>query len=266
MSNLLKASLLASLLIASTSVLPAAVSDDIGSDQWLYEEYNQIWAINSESIRTGNVHQDDRWQSGGSNVLTWTTALIRLRGTALQKLGSIVNKIKEMEPNQFPHKTPWLHSTVFIFGSAVYPNIESVPVGDSILRTYGPSLEEGIVRSEISPFRLKLNGIVADRRTVLAKGYSGGNIQMLRDEIACSLSKYNIKHNYRSGLNHSSLVRFCSPLANPTTLYNFINENSNTDLGYTDVVEVELVRHIWLNDECGKRKLFEERIAIFPIR
>lgn len=264
---MLKASLLVSLLISSTAILPAAIVDvKKGSDKWLEGIYNSIWANNSEAIKRGEVNtSDDRWLGGNTNVFTWTTILIRLNGTALQMLGGIVEQMAAMEPGQFPHKTPWLHSTVFIFKSERYPNLDSLPKNDDVLRMYGPAVEEAIAASGVSGFRLSFKGIYANKDTTLTKGYSDGNIQRLRDSIRTSLNKHEIPNDYTSGLNHSSLGRFCSPLKNPAALYDFINRNAETDLGYTDVIEVEMVRHIWAKNDHGAMNLWEERIAVFPL-
>ena len=266
MKNALRISLLVSFLLSSSAILPAAVETEKGSDKWLHEVYQSIWKDKGETIRSGQINtSDDRWLGGNPNVFTWTTVLIRINGTARQKLGRIIGEMANMEPGQFPHKAPWLHSTVFIFANNRYASLEQVPRNDDVIRMYGQAIVEAIATSGVSRFTLSFKGIFADERTTIAKGYSGGNIQRLRNAIRGSLNRRNIANNYTSGLCHSSLGRFCSPLRNPKALYDFVDRNTETDLGYTDVVEVEMVRHIWAKNENGAMNLWEERIAIFPL-
>lgn len=257
------------LIYCNTKTIP----EKINHDDETKAKYDIVWESSRKSIRKGEISVDSRWKNGNKKVLTWTTAQVKQSGFALSRLEKIIREISLIEPDQFYHRTSWLHTTVVIFSSNSYESFEEIPRNEKILETYGPVIKEAIKQSELRPFTLRVKGITGGTGSIFANVYENGNVDNLRNEIIKILEEKNIPYkkpgkdayvlpNFK---NHSTIARFREKLKDPVVLEEFINENRERDLGWSDICQVDLIRDIWVANDNGKMELFQEPIATFCI-
>lgn len=219
----------------------------------LRPQYNALWQNGKEKISSGEIHCDFQLDNPNDQRFG-ITLLLRPNAKILEEIQRFCEKIKEIEPRQYYYPQPDVHVTV----SSIISCYEGFKLDSIDIKKYSAIVEK--ILSAYSRFVLKFEGITATNAAVMIQGFpQDTTLEDLRNEIRSIFKQTNLQHSidarYKLETAHATVVRFKTPLENPTRFLSRLDEYRNHRFGTTEVESLELVFNDWYQQSARVKLL-----------
>lgn len=222
--------------------------------EFLNNTYQKLWKKGKEAI-LNNKFFIDPYLSKKDNRLG-LTILIPLEGECTKQFSKIINKLKEIEPEQYFYPLENLHVTVV----SVSEITEDFIPNETIINKYKEILSQTI--KEIPEFTIKFKGITASDLVIFIKGFSDDTIQKLRNNFKEQARNQGLKidDRYETKIIHSTIARFKNKLKNPEQLIKKIEELNNIEIANYKVNKIQFLINNWYNKKENNKLLAEYKL------
>lgn len=206
--------------------------------------YDMLWDTNFENIRHGEIEVDWFISNPGADQRRGLTLIFRPPDTVKKAIRSILDEIRQFEPNQYFYCDSCLHFTVLSLFSATVDHKQEY----DRLSSYQAAVDEAI--KGISGFTFTLKGLTVSKSAVILCGYPDpDNLNILRDRLRRNLIHMGLSQGldvrYTLTAAHTTIVRFAALLNDPARLGKFLLENKEREVGSFVVDELQLVKNDW---------------------
>ncbi|WP_068840085.1 2'-5' RNA ligase family protein [Pontibacter akesuensis] len=217
--------------------------------------YNQLWEDNLPKYRIGTVEVDPLLSSGADNRFG-ITLLFRPDGAVKKSIGSFLQELERLEPEQYYYPASDLHVTVISIISC-HPgfSLDQVAVAD-----YAALVKESLAAAK--SFGIGFRGITISPAGILVQGFPAtAQLQVmrqrLRENFKSSTLMQTLDSRYVLQTAHCTVARFKAPLRNPERLLQKLQEYRHHRFGSMDVTRVLLVHNDWYQKQDLVQQLAE---------
>jgi len=172
------------------------------------------------------------------------TILIRPNDNLKIEIENVLNKIREVEPEQYYYPKSDLHVTTL--------SIISCYSGFDISNISIDQYSEIILKSlkDIENFEIEFKGIILANSGILIKGYPTNNsLNLLRKKLRTNFKQVNLEQSidsrYLITTAHITALRFRKKLKNKKTFLNLVGQFKECNFGNSKVEYFELVYNDW---------------------
>ncbi|WP_187262384.1 2'-5' RNA ligase family protein [Pontibacter beigongshangensis] len=209
----------------------------------LEAHYGAMWQRSFELFSSG-IFEFDPLIEDKQDQRFGITLLARLQPEVDAKVQQVLDKLRQLEPEQYYQPASDRHQTLLSIISC-YKGfaLDQVAVDD-----YVAVVQESL--REVGPFAVEVRGITASSSCILLQGFPQGDSlgqlrNRLRDNFRASGLQQTIDKRYAIITAHSTVVRFKEPLREPERFLATLQPYRNFLFGTTTVTEAELVFNDW---------------------
>ena len=204
--------------------------------------YKRFWANALEEFKKGQFVYDRQIDDRNDHRFG-LTILIRPVEPIKQAINQFLMHLKTLEPDQYYYPCTDMHVTVLSVITC-YNGFTRLSFNRE---NYTKVVEQSL--KNIHPFKLHFQGITASPAGILAQGYPGGMLNLLRKNLRTFLKKSGLETSfdtrYAIVAAHSTIMRFKYPLKNPDKFLKVLEEFRHHEFGCMQVSEIELVFNDW---------------------
>ena len=204
---------------------------------FLDNHYNSFLAANREKILAGGIG-DALLEKALTDSRMSLVVLIRISPDVAEKIISCIDDLKRIEPNLYCYPAKDFHITVMDVlrgeeGREIPPNINE----------YIRCIEE--CSKDISPFKIKFDGLAASDNAVLVRGYYDDQLMVFRQKLRDMLWQrgLSLEERYKTISSHITIARLHSKFQNPEKLLDYIEKPRS--FGTMTVSNMEISFHNW---------------------
>ena len=204
---------------------------------FLDNHYDSILAANKEKILAGGIG-DALLEKALTDSRMSLVVLIRISPDVAEKIISSIDDLKRIEPNLYYYPAKDFHITVMDVlkgeeGREIPPNITEC------IRC----IEE--CSKDISPFKIKFDGLTASDNAVLVRGYYDDQLMVFRQKLRDMLKQrgLSLEERYKTISSHITIARLHSKFQNPEKLLDYIEKPRS--FGTMTVSNMEISFHNW---------------------
>ena len=204
---------------------------------FLVNHYDSILAANREKILAGGVG-DALLEKALTDSRMSLVVLIRITPDVAKKISSCIDELKRIEPNLYYYPAKDFHITVMDVLKG-----EEGRVIPSNITEYIRCIEE--CSKDISPFRIKFDGLTASDNAVLVRGYYDDQLMVFRQKLREMLKQrgLSLEERYKTISSHVTIARLYSKFQNPEKLLDYIE--TPRPFGTITVSNLEISFHNW---------------------
>ena len=218
------------------------------------ELYNRILKDGEIKIRNDEEQIDYLIGNNKDNKMGLILA-IRIIEEIQENISKIQEKIKSIEPNQYYYKKSEYHITLL----DLIRKRQNYLYTDEQIKIYDNIIKKSII--DISPFKIRLNGLVISDGAIMVKGYYENEMNVIRKNLRKQIEKNALKNDekYKTISSHITICRFKEKIKNRNTLLNFVKDYAEYDFGSFEVSNFELTYH---NGYYSKKEVLKKYILI----
>ena len=219
--------------------MPANVSSNI---ERIRLDYERLWMNSKDALIHGHIEPDP---APDDTSRRWgISAVIRPREQAAITLEKTARQLSKFTGDK----------QVIYTGASLHTTLRSIEFfrshvthDDDRVRKYIDILQE-IVRG-YNAFNVLYQGLTANKTSVIAQGWPlSDDLQKIRVEFHRQLGNAGLLTGPETqGVRetaHASLVVFTHPLEDPRSLVDFIEDNRETQFGYVNIDQIDVVRYM----------------------
>lgn len=224
----------------------------------LEKRYNDLYQKNYSIIANSNYSIDEQIDDAGDQRFG-LTLLIRPSETVKANIDNVLNRIKEIEPEQYYYPKSDLHITVLSIISC-YSGFELSRIATE---QYATIIRKSL--EKIDNFEITFKGITLSDAGVLIKGYpSNDSFNNLRENLRENFSQTHLEQSidsrYILTTAHITAIRFRKKLNDPKAFLTFLEQFKEHDFGKSKIDNLELVYNDWYQKEEKVQRLDQFKI------
>lgn len=206
--------------------------------------YDRLWTEAQEWFAAGRVRLDPHLPDRSGDDRRGLSLIIRPDAPATARIMAVVERLREVAPEQHIYRADELHITALsLIGAAPGFDLDAVP-----LERYRAALSE--VFGKTAPFAVHFFGLTASPDSVMICGDAPGDAlnrlrDRLRDRLAAAGLGATLDRRYRSVTAHMTILRFQAPPRDLPGLAARLAALRAHDFGHFDVERVDLVTNNW---------------------
>lgn len=206
--------------------------------------YEQLWRKTGRLLKFSRIQIDSRLQNPAGDPRRGVTLVARPGRNVRKKVEEFLRKTAAICPGQHFYQPAELHVTVLaiISGSEFWRDeIRRLPTCRQVLAE---------VLRNARPFRVHFRGVTVSPDAVMIQGFPMDDaLLQLRDEVRDAFRKAglggNLDRRYKTVTAHLTVMRFSEPEADGKRLFEFLQENRETEFGETYFKTVQLIWSNW---------------------
>lgn len=210
----------------------------------LAARYDALWDAAAPDVREGRVALDAWALRKDDDARRGITLLARPAPAVSERLASLLDELRALEPAQYHQPRADLHLTVLALFSATpdyHPHLAH-------LDAYRAAVAE--VLDGAAPFAVDTRGVTLSPGAVLAQGFPRDDtLARLRAKLRSALAARGLgdtlDQRYRLETAHTTLVRFVAPLRDPRRFVAALDAARSRAFGTSVVTQLELVLGDW---------------------
>ena len=213
--------------------------------------YNEsINKISSDNYQIDNLIDSEKDKRFG------LTLLIRPSNEIKKEIHKFLEKIKEIEPNQYYYPNSDIHITVMSIISC-YNDFDMSKID---IQKYIELTEKCLLKG--IDLNITFKGITASPSGVMIQGFMNNNeLNDIRDRLRKEFKNSNLEQSldkrYSIQTAHSTIIRFKTELSQKEKFLELLDKNINYDFGTFKVNKFELVYNDWYQREQYVKKIYE---------
>lgn len=215
--------------------------------------YQQMW---HEALRqyANNGLVYDEYLNGRYDSRRGITLLSRLNASVSENIAAFLQEFDSVFPSQYLYPLTDFHVTVMSIVSCK----EEYSIGTSEAEDYRCAVEE-IVR-KFPPITLTFRGITASPSCILLRGFTPcDTLRDMREAIRTAFKTNGLAHSmdsrYAIKSAHSTVIRYKTPIENPSGLIQFLKKHEEREFGTFEVNALELVFNDWYQSQEHTKRL-----------
>jgi 2'-5' RNA ligase len=233
----------------------------LSADPFLKQRYDHLWSETRERIRAGNVDIDAVLAHKQADLRLGMTALFRPSEQVRKRVAELLDRLRELEPDQYYYDPAELHVTFLSLFTATEKHESFFARAEE----YVEAVSAGI--REMSSFRIFFTGITAASGAIMAQGFTDAAKlntarDILRGELRSRDLDQGLDQRYRLETAHMTMVRFRQPLRDGKLFAEALERMRNFEFGQTDADCLELVRNDWYMSRGRTERLQTYRLAV----
>jgi 2'-5' RNA ligase len=219
----------------------------------LQAHYEAMWERAHGAIAAGDIERDGRVLAGPDPRRGLT--LIARPGPALRaRFDALLDRLAAAEPGQYRHPPADMHLTVL----SLFTVTEEPGAQLAQLDAYRAAVRAAVEDTE--PFEIGFEGITLSRGAVMACGYPHGPaLETLRERLRGQLRARglgaSLDQRYRLVTAHATLLRFATPLQQPSRFAALLEDVRTEPFGSMRVDQLELVVNDWYMSSGSLRQV-----------
>jgi 2'-5' RNA ligase len=226
----------------------------------LQERYDQLWTSAAGRTRSGDIEIDPVLARGQSDRRRGLTLLFRPSPPVVDRVESLLNEIRGLEPEQHYYQPSELHSTFLTLFTAVVDSARFFARQDQYIAAARAAA------ASVPPFTVEFRGVTASPATILVQGFpESGALEAGREALRQELRQRNLAEGldtrYRLATAHMTAVRFRAPLRNGAALTRFLEQRRSLSFGRTEVSSLALVSTDWYMSSAQCREVLSFPLA-----
>jgi 2'-5' RNA ligase len=210
----------------------------------LYPLYESMWQEGRSKVQEGQIAYDEFAFKKELDGRRGLSLVARLAPGVVQRLGTFLEVLREIEPQQYYYPLGDVHLTILSLLTAAEHNQEQLAHTDAFVPAVGAAL------SEVSAFRLETVGITLTDSAVLARGFpEDAALRQIRERIRTTLSAQGLggglDRRYHQRAAHHTVVRFTAPLKSAERFAQALQAYRDYPFGSSTIAAVDLAIHDW---------------------
>ncbi|MFV0541868.1 MAG: 2'-5' RNA ligase family protein [Aestuariibaculum sp.] len=224
----------------------------------LKEHYNKLYTSAIDKIYNDKYELDSLIDSNTDNRFG-ITLLIRPSIAVKNKIQAFLNKLYQIDPNQYYYKNTDIHITVLSIISCYQGfQIKNININD-----YVNVIKESII--ENGNLKIEFKGLTASPSCIMLQGFTNNeSLNTIRDNLRNNFKntilEQSIDQRYAIQTAHSTVVRFRNKLINKINFLKIIEQYRDHNFGTFTPQNLELVHNDWY-----QRKTHVKTLASFSI-
>lgn len=209
--------------------------------------YEDLWKNSRPQIQQGNVDLDPH-VNRENDARRGITLRLRFSNPLLEKIDHFLIQAASFEPDQYCNPLSDMHITAL----SLVTCRDGFSANEIHLPDYIALIQQCLV--DMVPFQIKFQGITASPSCIMLQGFpQETHLNDLRDRLRKAFSQSHLQHTidkrYPLRIAHSTVVRFCQELQNPSSFLEFLDRYRHENWGTLDVETIELVFNDWYHKE-----------------
>lgn len=210
----------------------------------LYPHYESLWQEALPAVRHGNVVCDERALRKEQDQRRGMTVIARLAPDVLQRIGSFLNAVRQVEPHQYYYPLADIHLTVLsLFTAIEHPQPYLTRAGDYIAAV-------AVALASAKAFLLDTVGITLASDAVLTQGFPhDACLAQIRDRLRTALTEQGLgsglDQRYSLRTAHNTVIRFTAPLQSADRFEDALHTYRHCPFGTSTITTLELVVNDW---------------------
>ncbi len=227
--------------------------------QMLRRCYDRLWWAGIARIRAGKVELDPVLQARVPDKRRGLSVMARPCRAVRQNVALFLKELGRLEPDQYYYTASELHITILSLFTAT---IEHRPFLAK-RETYHSAVEAAL--NHIESLQIEFAGVTASAGTVMIQGFFETDALLaLRDRLRTELRVRGLgaglDQRYRLRTAHMTVVRFRTPLLDPTRFARALERARDRPFGATTVRSLSLVENDWYMSHGATKTLKSYRI------
>lgn len=222
----------------------------------LKNHYDKLFQNSKSKIIENNFVTDDLINHKSDNRYGITLVIIPSHEVK-EKVQFFLDKLKEVDPNQYYYRNTDIHITVMSIISC-YPEFSERKLD---IDKYYNVIEKSV--SEVAKFTIDFKGITASSSAVMVQGFpSNNNLNLIRENLRVNFKKTNLEQSldkrYSIQTAHSTVVRFSQKVKKLEKFLEVLENFREFNFGTFEIKEMIFVANDWYQkkEKVKKLKLF----------
>jgi 2'-5' RNA ligase len=210
----------------------------------LQEHYDAIWAQAQAAFAANSPSLDPQLANKAADRRRSATLLIRPGPAVAANVAQVLERLRELEPQQYYYQPEELHVTVL----SLWTGTDQPEPYFAQLPAYRQAISAAL--DGAPAMTIRFDGVTASPAAVLVQGFPDGpELNNLRDRLRDAITAAGLGHTldgrYRISAAHMTAVRFYRPLQNLPRLTAALQALRRCNFGVTQVGEIQLVENDW---------------------
>lgn len=225
----------------------------------LKEHYSQLYK-ESKKIISSNNYEIDHMIDSDTDDRFGLSLIIRPSIAVKNEIQKFLDKLRNVEPNQYFYPNSDIHITVI----SVISCYSGLKLSQIEIPEYIQLIEECF--KNMQNMTLSFKGVTASPSCIMIQGFINDNsINQLRDRLRLEFKNSNLEQSmdqrYLIHTAHATVFRFKETLEQKEKFLEIVEKYRDYDFGTFEVDAIELVYNDWYHQEELVKKLHE-----FPMK
>lgn len=217
------------------------------------EHYDRLYENSIQQIR-GNDYSIDNQIDSVSDKRFGLTLIIRPDTETKNKIQVFLDKLKEIDPDQYYYPNSDIHITVM----SIISCYDDFDVASISILDYVAIIEKSLV--DIGKIEINFQGVTASPSAIMLQGFTNTNSlndlrNNLRTQFKDSGLEQSIDKRYSIQTAHSTVARFRKPISNKEKLLAIVEKYRDYNFGKFKVDGYYLVYNDWYQREKRVKEL-----------
>ena len=217
------------------------------------EHYDRLYENSIQQIRENNYSIDNQIDSV-SDKRFGLTLIIRPDTETKNKIQVFLDKLKEIDPDQYYYPNSDIHITVM----SIISCYDDFDVASISILDYVAIIEKSLV--DIGKIEINFQGVTASPSAIMLQGFTNTNSlndlrNNLRTQFKDSGLEQSIDKRYSIQTAHSTVARFRKPISNKEKLLAIVEKYRDYNFGKFKVDSYYLVYNDWYQREKRVKEL-----------